>query len=92
MALDVIDINHFLILGIKDFHSSIYEKLLYEAIRSGKRHTFTSKKSTEVIFYTRKSLLFINEQLWMKKGDRNSDVIMVAYYISEVCELIGIFI
>ena len=39
----------------------------------------------------RKSLLYCNDETWVKKGESNFDVSMGAYDEAEVCELIGIF-
>ena len=46
----------------------------------------------KVIYHSRRSLLFNQEQTWMKKGSDVFDVSMGAYNDTEVCELIGIFL
>ena len=43
------------------------------------------------MYHGRKSLLFSNEKLWMKRGGTLFDVTMCAYDGAEVCELVGIF-
>ena len=43
------------------------------------------------MFHARKSLLYYNDEPWVKKGESNFDVSMDAYDGAEVCELIGIF-
>ena len=76
---------------IKDFYPSIKEKLLWEAIRFAKLYISITNKDIEAIFHARKSLLYYNDEPWVKKGESNFDVSMDAYDGAEVCELIGIF-
>ena len=64
---------------IRDFCSSIKEKLLWETIRFAKRYISITNKDIEAIFYARKSLLYYNV-----------DATMGAYIGAEVCESIGI--
>ena len=77
---------------VTDFHPSILESLLVDAI------TFTSKLSTitphehEIIFHVRKSLLFNNGESWMTKGAKLFDVTMGAYDGAEICELVGCYV
>ena len=82
----------FLMFDIKDFYPSIKEKLLREAIRFAKLYISITNKDIEAIFHARKSLLYYNDEPWVKKGESNFDVSMDAYDGAEVCELIGIFI
>ena len=81
----------FLMFGIKDFYPSVKEKLLWGTIRSAKLYIYISNKDIEAIFHARKSLLYYNDEMWVKKGERNFDVSMGAYDGAEVCELIGSF-
>ena len=76
---------------IKDFYPSIKEKLLREAIRFAKLYISITNKDIEAIFHARKSLLYYNDEPWVRKGESNFDVSMGAYDEAEVCELIGIF-
>ena len=76
---------------IKDFYPSIKEKLLWEAIRCARRYISIFNKDIEAIFHVRKSLLYYNDDPWVKKGESNFDVTMGAYDGVEVCELIDIF-
>ena len=50
-----------------------------------------NNKGIEAIFNARKSLLYYNDEPWVKKGESNFDVTKGAYDGAEVCELIGIF-
>ena len=45
----------------------------------------------EAIRFASKSLLYYNDEPWVKKGESNFDVSMGAYDGAEICELIGIF-
>ena len=85
------DLYKFLMFDIKDFYPSIKEKLLWEAIRFAKRYISIASKDIDIIFHARKSLLYYNDEPWVKKGESNFDVTMGAYDGAEVCELIGIF-
>ena len=76
---------------IKDFYPSIKEKLLWEAIRFAKLYISITNKDIETTFHARKSLLYYNDEPWVKKGESNFEVSMGAYDGAEVCELIGIF-
>ena len=46
----------------------------------------------KIIYHSRKSFLFNQEQMWMKKGSELFDVSMGAYDGAEVCELLVIFL
>ena len=76
---------------IKDFYTSIKERLLWEAIRFAKRYISVTSKDIEAIFHGRKSFLHYNNKRWVKTGESHFDIIMKAYDEAEVCELIGIF-
>ena len=81
----------FLMFDIKDFYPSIKEKLLSESIRFAKVYISIANKDIKAIFYARESLLYYNDEPWVKKGESNFEVSMGAYDGAEVCELIGIF-
>ena len=63
---------------------------MYFIILYGFRQIFKTHEVTQEITQ-RKSLLYYNEEPWVKKGERSFDVSMGAYDWTEVCELIGIF-
>ena len=67
---------------IKDFYPSISKEILTDAL------TFTYT----IIYHSRKSLLFSQEQTWVKKGSDLFNVSMGACDGAEVCELISIFL
>ena len=80
----------FLIFDIKDFYPSIKESLFHEALQFAKMHVNT-QRDIEVMFHSRKSLLYNNGIPWVKKEETDFDVTMGAYDGAEICELIGIF-
>ena len=84
--------HKFIIFDIKDFfYPSISQNLLQKALEFAKSKVEISKEEEDIIYHSRKSLLFNNDQAWMKKGGELFDVTMGAYDGAEVCELIGIF-
>ena len=79
----------FVIFDIKEFYPSITENLLKKALTFAEAHTFLSDDDKEIIHHTRKSLLFNDQQTWIKKDSGLFDVTMEAYDGAEVCELVG---
>ena len=74
---------------IKDFYPSISKELLPDALTFAERIINLDDK--KIIYHSRKSLLFNQEQAWMKKESGLFDVWMGAYDGTEACKLIGIF-
>ena len=79
-----------LIFNIKDFYPSIKESLFHEALQFAKMHVNITQRDIEVMFHSRKSLLYNNQIPWVKKEGTGFDVTMRAYDGAEICELIGI--
>ena len=77
---------------IKDFYPSISKELLTDALTFAETIINLDDQDKKIIYHSRKSLLFNQEQTWMKKGSDLFDVSMGAYDGAEVCELIGIFL
>ena len=77
---------------IKDFYPSISKELLSDALTFAETTINLDDQDKKIIYHSRKSLLFNQEQTWMKKGSGLFDVSMGAYVGAEVCELIGIFL
>ena len=50
-----------------------------------------TQKDIEVMFHSKKSLLYKNELPWVKKKGKGFDVTMGVYGGTEICELISIF-
>ena len=42
--------------------------------------------------HSRKSLLFSNNEIWLKKDNPNFDVTMVSFDGAEVCELVSLYL
>ena len=83
----------FLCFDIIEFYPSISEELLNEALCFAKLHACISQEDMDIIFHSRKSLLFNNGNSWVKKESSNLfDVTMGSYDGAEVCELVGAFI
>ena len=82
----------FIIFDIKDFYPSIKQSLLTKALNYAKGHVRIKKVDFDTIMHARKSLLYKNEEVWMKKESGLFDVTMGAYDGAEVCELIGIYL
>ena len=64
---------------IKDFYQSIKVKLLWEAIRFAKLYISITNKDIEAIFHARKSLLYYNDEPWVKTEESNFDFSIGAY-------------
>ena len=77
---------------IKDFYPSIKASLLLDAINFARKHTRILKKDFDLIQHARRSLLFDNEEPWVRKQEENIDVTMGAYDGAEVCEIVGIYL
>ena len=82
----------FIMFDIKDFYPSISKELLTDALTFAETIINLDDQDKKIIYHSRKSLLFNQEQTWMKKGSDLFDVSMGAYDGEEVCELIGIFL
>ena len=76
---------------IKYFYQSISKELLIDALTAVDTIISLNDHDKEIIYHSRKSLFFNQEQTWMRKRCDLLDVSMGAYDGSEVCELIGIF-
>ena len=77
---------------IIDLYPSISKELLTDALTFAETIINLDDHDKKIIYHSRKSLLFNQEQTWMKKGSDLFDVSMDAYDGAEVCELIGIFL
>ena len=83
----------FLCFDIVDFYPSISEDLLRQTVDFAREHGRLMDAEVEIVFHTRKSLLFANGKTWMKKDkDGAFDVTMGCYDGAEVCELVGVFL
>ena len=77
-------IHTFTIFDIQEFYPSIGEKLLKDAVLFAN----INRKDIEVIFHCRRSLLFHNNEPWIKNDSNGDfDVAMGSYGGAELCEL-----
>lgn len=84
--------HKFIMFDIKDFYPSITKKLLTDALSFAEKHIFIIEEDKQIIYHSRKTLLYNENQARMKKGDDLFDVTMGAYDGAEVCELVGLYI
>ena len=77
---------------IKDFYLSISKELLIDALAFAETIINLDDHDKKIIYHSRKSLLYNQEETWMKKQSDPFDVSMRAYDGAEVCELVGIFL
>ena len=83
----------FIQYDIDEFYPSISKQLLQESLRHAKQFTKIPDNSIEIIYHSRKTLLFSGNNMWIKKsGDSNFDVTMGSFDGAELCELVGLFI
>ena len=78
---------------IEEFYPSISKELLLKAITYAKTLVNISDEEINTIMHSRKSLLFNNTDIWIKKnGDTDFDVTMGSFDGAELCELVGLYI
>ena len=69
----------FTMFEIKDFYPSISKELLSDALTFAETIIKLDDHDKKIIYHSRKSLLFNQEQTWMKKGGALFDVSIGAY-------------
>ena len=78
---------------IEEFYPSVSEDLLKKAIDHARTFADISCKEKETIMLCRKSLLFNNTNIWIKKeGNKDFDVTMGSFDGAEVYELVVLYI
>ena len=82
----------FLVFDIISFYPSISDTLLNKALDWAQQFIAITKKERNYIFQARKSILFFDGKLWVKKSNPDFDVPMGAYDGAEVCDLVGLFL
>ena len=75
-----------------EFYPSITKKLLTDAINFDNDYANIDDEAISTIMHARKSLLFCNGDLWMKKSGAEFDVTMGSFDGAEVCELVGLYL
>ena len=82
----------FLKFDVVDFYPSISKKLLQRALNFAKNMIVIDNAEIDIIMNARKSLLFYNNEAWMKKdGEGLFDVTQGSYDGAEICELVGLY-
>ena len=76
----------FLKFDIVSFYPSISEKLLSDALKWAKNLTKITDSDIEVILHCRKTFLFYQDEIWVKKSNSEFDVAMGSFDSAEVCE------
>ena len=79
----------FVIFNIKGLYPSITENQLEKALSFAEAHTLLSDDGKAIIHHARKSLLFNDQQTWIKRDSGLFDVTMGAYNGAVVSELVG---
>lgn len=83
----------FISFDIVNFYPSIGQTTLDNSIKFASRYTNITTEEKCIIDHARQSLLFTDNEPWIKKtGNSMFDVTMGSYDGAEVCELVGLFI
>ena len=83
--------KEFVQLDIIDFYPSISKTVLEKAIRFARNYCHISQTTENIIYNSRKTVLFSGGEQWVKKDDV-FDVSMGAFDGAEVAELVGLLI
>ena len=85
--------SKFIQFDIVDFYPSISEPLLKKALAWASTYVEITDKEMKIIMNARKSMLFNNHDVWIKKGENPLfDVTMGSYDGAEICELVGLYL
>ena len=84
--------SKFIKYDICDFYPSISEELLNKSIQFAKSYTKVPDDVVEIIFHSRKSILFCDNNTWAKINEPNFDVTQGSFDGAEVCELVGLYL
>ena len=80
----------FIKYDIRDFYPSITKRTLDRALDFAKEYMVIPLDKVEIIKHCRKTLLYYEHSIWIKKGEGgNFDVSIGAYDGAEICELVG---
>ena len=86
--------SKFLKFDVVDFYPSITESLLNNSINFAKTKSDLCENEINIIRHARNSLLFKNNEVWIKKSDNDNnifDVTMGSFDGAEICELVGLY-
>ena len=82
--------THFISFDIVDFYPSITEHLLKNALDFATQFHNISSSEKEIIFHSKKNLLYSGNTPWIKK-EKKFDVTMGSFDGAETCEIVGLF-
>ena len=74
------------------FYPLISKNLLINAINFATSIPPIDKKSIKTILHTHKSILFNKNKVWVKKDNSDFDVTMDSSNVTEVCEIVGLYL
>ena len=78
---------------IEEFYFSVSKQLLLKAFTYVKTFMNISEEEINTMMHSRKSLLFNNADVWIKKNeDSGFDVTMGRFVVAELCKLVGFYI
>ena len=78
---------------IEEFYFSVSKQLLLKAFTYVKTFMNISEEEINTMMHSRKSLLFNNADVWIKKNeDSGFDVTMGRLVVAELCKLVGFYI
>ena len=77
---------------IENFYPAISEDLLERALKFACRFTTTPTATIDTIKHCRKSLLFSQNNAWVKKDNPEFDVTMGSYDGAEICRLVSLYL
>ena len=82
----------FIKFDIAEFYPSISESLVQKALNFAQKFTEIDQELIDLIMHSRKSVLFEQNQVWVKKGGNLFDVTMGSFDGAEICELVGLYL
>ena len=85
--------RRFIKFDIADFYPLISEDPLSRAISYARTIMTTDNKVIDAIKFARKSLQFIKERTWVKRGEHSSFHVTVGSFdAAEICKIVGIYL
>ena len=79
--------RRFIKFNVADFYASITEHILERSIEYAKSFATIEHKALKAILLARKSVLFREDEMWMKKDTSLFDVTMGSFDEAEICEI-----
>ena len=86
------DVSTFVKFDIAAFYPSITEELLTRALSFASTKVKISDQDMNIILHSRKSFLFHDKDVWVKKNQPDFDVPMGSFDGAEVCEIVGLYL